>query len=171
MTQILIPRDFNIVVNDIVNLYGTLTSSTPGGVEVERKPFQAGGAMFDKAPIVGFKFAPLKFKVTAYPKKFDSLPIGQKLTMSWTEYLVDEADQSEVGIRHYYEGELDKPKEADRKRGDIPDWDYELKNMTVYRKYVDDVLIDEGNGDTGKLILNGAEVWGRRSQILQLGGA
>lgn len=168
MTRI-ISRDVNLIVNETLNLYGTLQTTTPGGIEVVRKDFQAGGAFFDAQPIVGFKFTPFKFKVVAYPTGFDELPVGEPISLSWSEYLIDEDSNTELGIRHYYEGELDRPKEADRKREDLVEWDYEVTNMRIYRKYKDDKLIDEGDRRKNELMLNGKRMWAGRRRILQLG--
>lgn len=169
MTSLIIPRDFNLVVDETTNLYGTLSSTTPGGIEIQRKEFSAGGAILDRNPIVGFKFMPFKFKVISYPDGFDALPIGTTVKFSWSEYLIDEKDGTEVGIRHYYEGELDPPGQADRKREELVEWDYELKNTTIYRKYKNDQLLDEGDNNKNTLMLNGKRIWENRSRILQLG--
>ena len=166
----LISRDFNLVINETHNLYGTLQTTTPGGIEPVRKEFHAGGSFLNANPILGFKFKPFKFKVLAYPNGFDDLPIGQAISLSWSEYMVDEDDPAnEIGIRHYYEGELDPAKEADRKREDLVEWDYEVTNMRVYRKYKNDKLIDEGDLGKNTLKLNGKPIWENRNRFLQLG--
>ncbi|WP_068087501.1 phage major tail tube protein [Polycladidibacter stylochi] len=169
MSRLLIPRDFNLVINGNQNLYGQLSTVTPGGIEVERKDYRAGGAMLDRQPITGFKFKPFKFKVAAYPDGFDALPIGEQLILSFTEYLVDENDGSEHGLRHVYHGELDLPGESDRKPGDLPEWDYEVKNTRLYQKFKNDKLIDEGSLKTNSLMLNGNRLWAKRRSYLQLG--
>ncbi|EFO33208.1 hypothetical protein TRICHSKD4_1834 [Roseibium sp. TrichSKD4] len=166
----LIPRDFNLVVNETLDLYGTLQTTTPGGIEPVRKEFHAGGSILNANPITGFKFKAFKFKVVTYPNGFDELPIGEPIALSWSEYMVDEDDPTnEIGIRHYYEGELDPAKEADRKREDLVEWDYEVTNLRRYRKYKNDKLIDEGDLKKNSLILNGKQIWANRNRFLQRG--
>jgi hypothetical protein len=170
MPQLLIPRDFNLVVNETSNLYGTLSATTPGGVEIQRKEFKAGGAAADRNPITGLKFMPFKFKVIAYPDGFDSLPIGQPLALSWSEYITDEENPDvEMGIRHYYFGELDPPSQSERKRDELAEWDYEVKNTRIYRKYKNEKLVDELDLNTNTMMLNGQPFWQNRRRILQLG--
>lgn len=171
MTSMLIPRDFNLVIGETDNLYGKLETTTTGGIEVQRADFMAGGAILDRRPITGFKFKMFKWKMLAYPDGMDSLPVGEQVSLSWSEYIVDEDSGKEVGVRHFYKGEIDTPNESDRKQGDLVTWDYELANTSIYRKYKDDVLIDEGDRKKNTLILNKKRVWVNRNRILQLGNS
>ncbi|MBL4785130.1 MAG: hypothetical protein JKY49_06855 [Cohaesibacteraceae bacterium] len=162
----LIPIDFNIIVNETQSLHGSMISATPGGIDPVRKNYNPSGSLTDRNPIVSFKFSPFKFKVTTYPKGLASLPVGEKIILSFREYLVDDVDQTEMGIRHYYEGELDPPKESERKSGDLVEWDYEVMNTSVYIKYVDETVVDEARTKPDMLMLNGNVIFSGRNRIL-----
>jgi hypothetical protein len=166
----LIVRDFNLVVNETENLYGKLIATTPGGVEVERAEYKPGGLMGDRHPILGLKFRPFKFKVVAFPRGLTSLPIGEPITLSWTQYALDEENpENEFGVRHFYECELDPPEETENKSGELVNWDYQAMNTRVYRRYEQDKLQDELDLKTNNPMLNGKRLWPNRRRILQLG--
>jgi hypothetical protein len=163
-----IPRDFNLVVNENVNLRGTLEAVTPGGIEPQRADYSAGGDVGNREPITGFKFRPFKFKVIAYPAGFDTLAMGQQVTLSFTDYLVDEETNEEMGIRHLYRGEIDPPSDSDRKKNDLASWDFEVRNQTLYQKFKNDKLLDQLNLDESRVVYNSQEFWPNRKRMLQL---
>lgn len=166
---LLLQRDFNIVINGTESLHGQLLTTSVGGIIPQRKELKLAGSALDRNPIAGFKYDPPKFKVGSYPNGLNSLPINSPIAFNIYEYLLDEDTSEEIGIRHHWIAELDRPKQGEAKPDDFPDYEFILQNPTVYRRYVENELIDDAPVN-GPLMLNKKQIWGKRNAKLGIPG-
>lgn len=168
--KILISRAVNIIVDEKHDLGEIIATVSPGGIVPIRKEVKGAGAYFKRNPITGFNFELLKLKVSAFPEGIDELPCHIPLTISFYEHFVSETDQSEIGHRHFWQCELEKAPEPERKSEEIPEWEYVGQNPRIYRRFTDGVLKDQGSTSSKiPLVLNGKTIWEKRSRLLGRG--
>lgn len=161
--------DFDLKVNGAF-LKGALISVQDALIKPTRKERKAAGQLVQNQKLVtGFEFEPLKFKVDQYPTGLDSLPVGVPLELVLYKYYRDEDDQTEHGIREHFTAELDKDSVSENKAQELDDIGYVTSNEKIYRKYVDDELVDEMVRKPSRLVLNKEIIFGERARFLGRG--
>jgi phage tail tube protein FII len=170
MTRALTEIDFNLKV-DGKELAGALTATQEPHLKPIRKERKAAGrGVQNSMEIVGVELKPLEFTVDKYPTGLDSLPVGEQVELILYSYYRDAADQSEHGVRHHITGEIDLETIDESKPNELKNRKYTIVNASVFRKYVDDQIIDEWVEGVSRVVMNGKPVFENRNRFLGRAG-